>query len=347
MEHISWSYDKDENNLTNDEIDDLFKQIKENQIIEHTYYVDSYQENMVPEYLNRKFGMPDKNLETDIYDHFYNKSGACIIKGAFTEELMDEYNTWCINTLYESKKDKNCRHPKQLGKFLINDVIGRMSNNNPDLLVKILSNKAFTKVADILLGFSKIGSCTGHWIEPGGDRQLSHVDYPVHIGSAPFWDNSIIKFKQLTTNYQLNHILPYYSVQCLIATDKMDITNGSTEIVPGTQKINNLDLLLHNPKIYERMEDKFMNVTLEKGDILFFNRRLCHRGGKNLSQSRRNSLIIQCVWLWGVGQEIIESDKVIDRLSKSSYFQSLNTREKEFLMLRLKQPYPRDVKTST
>ena len=73
---------------------------------------------------------------------------------------------------------------------------------------------------------------TGHLITAGGDRQKSHVDYPVHVGSAAFWENSTEKFKNLTTNYQMNHILPYFSVQVLIATCYMDINNGSTEVVP-------------------------------------------------------------------------------------------------------------------
>ena len=148
----------------------------------------------------------------------------------------------------------NYNELNQLVNQLESDV--SKAKNNPNLLVKILNNPSLTKVMDILLGFSKIGSCTGHWIEPGGDRQLSHVDYPVHIGSAPFWENSTYKFKKLTTRYQLNKIMPYFSVQALIATDAMDITNGSTEIVPCSHKIENLDLLIHNPKVYQNGFEK-------------------------------------------------------------------------------------------
>lgn len=347
MEHISWYNLKPEKTLNEKEIDNIFTKLSEYQKLEKTYYVDSYQENIVPVYKAEKIILTDRNLEDDVYQRFFNDVGACIIRGAFTEDIMEEYNTWSTKMLTESKKDNNSRHPKQQGKFLINDVIGRMSENNPDLLVKILNNPGLTKVMDILLGFSKIGSCTGHWIEPGGDRQLSHVDYPVHIGSAPFWENSTYKFKKLTTRYQLNKMMPYFSVQALIATDAMDISNGSTEIVPCSHKIENLDLLIHNPKVYQKFEDKFMNVSLEKGDILFFNRGLCHRGGKNLSDNRRNSLIMQCVWFWGIGQEIIDYQNVIERLEKSEYFKSLTTHKKEQLKLRLKHPYPIDVKNST
>ena len=80
--------------------------------------------------------------------------------------------------------------------------------------------------------------------------------------------------------------------------------------------------------------------------MLIFNRRLCHRGGKNISDKRRNSLIIQCVWLWGIGQEIIESSKVFKNLEKSSIYENMSEQEKDSFKLRLQAPYPIDVKKS-
>ena len=58
----------------------------------------------------------------------------------------------------------------------------------------------------------------------------------------------------------------------------------------------------------------FKNVELQQGDALVFNRRLIHRGGANYSQKRRNALIMQYVWLWGVGQEILEVNSIIPKL---------------------------------
>jgi hypothetical protein len=52
----------------------------------------------------------------------------------------------------------------------------------------------------------KFGACTGHWIEAKGDRQLSHVDYPMHVGSGPFWEHNVEKMKKYTTRYQVNHV---------------------------------------------------------------------------------------------------------------------------------------------
>ena len=127
----------------------------------------------------------------------------------------------------------------------------------------------------------------------------------------------------------------------------MDINNGSTEVIPGSHLIDDLDIKIHNKKIYDSFEDLFLNVTLQKGDYLVFNRRICHRGGKNLSNKPRNSLILQCIWLWGISQEIIDSEKVINYLNKTKYYSNLNDIQKSEFIMRLKSPYPINVKKNT
>lgn len=336
--HHSWN----SVDLQNCDIDNLVYQMQ-NEFI----YSEQLKNDKIPVYEYDFNTLSNPEIQKEIYKNFFFNSGAIIIRKAYKDKTMDDYNKWCVENLEEAKKDKNCKHPKQQDKWLINDVLGRMSESNPELLMELINNKYFTKYIDILLGFAKIGSCTCHWINPGGDRQISHVDYPMHLGSGKFWNNDVKKLRELTTRYQMNYMLPNYSIQVLIAPQKMNKSNGSTELVPGSHKIPNLDLLLHDKKLYQQFEKHFINAELEKGDFLIFNRRLCHRGGKNISNKPRNSLIIQCIWLWGIGQEIINSSKIFERLEKNSEkYRNLDEKEKEKFQLRLEFPYPKDVKES-
>ena len=154
------------------------------------------------------------------------------------------------------------------------------------------------------------------------------------------------KMMKLTTTTQLNNILPYYSIQILIASDRMNETNGATELVPGSHLIPNIDLLIHDEDKYNEIEPYFKSVKLQQGDFLIFNRRLIHRGGHNGSDKRRNSLIMQAVWLWGVGQEIIEYDEVLKNLKDSDEFKSLDDEQRKAFLIRLKAPYPANIKNS-
>eukprot|EP00404_Azadinium_spinosum_P062734 CAMPEP_0180698122 /NCGR_PEP_ID=MMETSP1038_2-20121128/3857_1 /TAXON_ID=632150 /ORGANISM="Azadinium spinosum, Strain 3D9" /LENGTH=369 /DNA_ID=CAMNT_0022729673 /DNA_START=26 /DNA_END=1130 /DNA_ORIENTATION=+ len=274
-----------------------------------------YQHGLIPVYDAQSLDFcGDQTAQRDLHTSFFDHAGCVIIKGVFSQECMAGYTSWSEDMLEKSKNDPQSRHPKQAGKRLINDVFGRMSATDPDLLFELVGNPTLNALMDTLLGFGRFGALTTHWIEAGGERQLSHVDYPLHVGSGKFWEASVAKMKRLTTREQANHIMSRFSVQILIASDAMDVSNGSTEVVPCSHLLQDLAAHIHNPAIYAEFEHRFVNVTLEKGDILIFNRGLCHRGGWNKSAKRRNSLIAAM----RVGQEIIESARIIERLEKGS-----------------------------
>lgn len=349
-----FSYNDNNIDLTKIKIELEKHQINNNK----SKYACEFQHNIIPVYDLEKlkecesynktnYNNISDNIKKDIYDNFFHNTGVIIIKNCYNETLIDEYNIWSSDMLEKCKNDKNIKHPKQSGKYLINDVITRMSNNNPELLIKLLFNPSLSFITDLLLGFSKFGSVTGHIINGKGDRQKSHVDYPGHIGSGLFWENNVDKFKNLNTHYQVNNILPYYSLQVLISCCHMDIVNGSTEVVPCSHLLENLDINIHNKNVYDFFENYFVNVTLEKGDILIFNRGLCHRGGKNTTNTPRNALILQCVWLWGIGQEIIHYDEIKEKIEKTESYKKLSEFEKKNVLQRLKSPYPIDVKNHT
>ena len=133
---------------------------------------------------------------------------------------------------------------------MINDIFETMSESDPELLLLLSNNATVNGVLDTLLGFSTFGALTTHWIKPGGAGQTSHVDYPCHVGSGTFWnDNKGVaspnKLERLTTKHQLNHMLPYYSVQTLFASDAMNESNGSTQCVPFSLHVDSIDLKIH------------------------------------------------------------------------------------------------------
>eukprot|EP00936_MAST-01D_sp_MAST-1D-sp1_P002254 g2254.t1 len=288
----------------------------------------------------------DPSMRQELHAAFYDGAGCIGLKGVFTPSVMDQYNVWCEHVLSQPLNAKNLTHPKQPDKFVVNDLLERLSADDPELLMALINNDVYNAVLDSLLGFSTIGAMTTHWIKPHGKRQRSHVDYPMHVGSGKFWEASPAKMMDLTTPYQLDHVLPYFSVQAVMASDAMNVINGSTEVVPFSHHIPQLDLRLHDPKFYALMEPHFMNTTLDKGDVFIFNRRLCHRGGENTTAVRRNSCIMQCVWLWGIGQHAIDVGRVIHNLVETrcvSYARLCADKAlAERFHLRLKKPFPID-----
>lgn len=176
----------------------------------------------------------------------------------------------CVLHMKEVLYDPNSRHPKQHDKLMINDVLERMSVDNPKLLMNLLAHDDLNRVLDSLIGFARFGAVTTHWMTPGGDRQKSHVDYPCHVQSGKFWESNPDLLERYFTPYQLNHLLPHFSVQTLIASDRMGQFNGSTEVIPGSHIIKDIDIRILGQEFYNNMEPKFINAELEQGDVLIF-----------------------------------------------------------------------------
>ena len=109
---------------------------------------------------------------------------------------------------------------------------------------------------------------------------------------------------------------------------------------------------------------QFHSLELQQGDLLLFNRRLggqysllcalhstgfyaVHRGGANTSAARRLALILQYVWLWGVGQEAAPGPRVAAVLLAGDREEEEEGEDEKLLLLRVDPPYPRDTSTGT
>lgn len=291
---------------------------------------------MIPEVDSRTFtSMPD--WKPRARQLFFEEAGCLVLRNAFDAEVMEEYNAWCMKHLPAVLKEHaNTRHPKNPKKRVINDVMERMSEDNPALLMKLLNNSNVNAVLDALIGHAGFGAVTTHWNEPGGDCQHLHTDYPCHVKSGPFWEDRVEKLHEYFTPHQLEDTLMHFSVQTLIASDKMGKFNGSTEVAVGSHLHKDVDVKVHSEEYAASLEIE--NAELEQGDVLLFCRRLAHRGGKNISEERRNSLIIQHVWLMGVKQHASKVDIIIKGLEPE--LSKLPLDERRRFMDRIAGPFP-------
>jgi len=76
-------------------------------------------------------------------------------------------------------------------------------------------------------------------------------------------------------------------------------------------------------------------------------RHLVHRGGYNASEKLRNALILQCVHLWSIPQELHPYEEIRVQVAECERFMELSPGEREQFLTRVKQPYPKDVTCST
>ena len=208
---------------------------------------------LMKEIIKGKEGKAD--VESLFYDIFFNGSGCFIIRHGYSVDMMNKFNDWCKDMLNSENKgekvtdDPGFHHRNQKGKYMINDVLSRMADTDPSLLFNLFYKSTGASLmhwcVDTLLGFAKFGAAAAHWITPNSNtRQASHIDFPLNMNSSPFWEMSEERMKRMTTRQQMNLFLPHHSCQVLIAADKMDEKNGSTEVIPCSQRILDADLAI-------------------------------------------------------------------------------------------------------
>lgn len=204
------------------------------------------------------------------------------------------------------------------------------------MAVDCLTNPHLNNVLDNLLGFGIVGSFTAHTIKPHGKEQRVHTDFPAHIFSGPFWENNPEKFNKYINSYTKKYILPYTSVQVLIAT--MDITgeNGATRIYPHSFKIDDIDSNIHNREWSHKHLPNPTFVELEPGDVLIFNRGVAHKGGENTTEMERNAIIGQWTSLVGIPQHHFDTEMMLKKISK------LPPEKVEEFITRIHRPFPLD-----
>ena len=278
-----------------------------------------------------------KTLQAQKESIFGSGPGAFVIRNCFSTDTSFVLNQFINNfNMLGNSTDQNVSHPLQKDKITINAFLEKLAQSIPYLAVDCLTNPHLNNVLDNLLGFSIVGSLTAHTIKPHGKEQRVHTDFPAHIFSGPFWENSPEKFDKYINNYTKKYILPYTSVQVLIATMNITGENGATRIYPHSFKIDDIDSNIHNREWSHKHLPNSTFVELNPGDVLIFNRGVAHKGGENTTDMERNAIIGQWTSLVGLPQHAFDTEMILQKISKLP-----PDKVKEFIT-RIQRPFPMD-----
>lgn len=169
----------------------------------------------------------------------------------------------------------------------------------PDLYARYNANEITRRVSESWLGSGYQITFQVNVVRPGGKAQTAHRDY--HMG---FQDVETLKGHP-ASQHALSASL---TLQGGIAHCDMSLESGPTKLLPFSQSYLPGYIAVLLPKFREVFEDRYVQLPLSKGDMLFFNPATFHAAGEN-----KTTDVHRVVNLMQVGSAFGRSIEIVDR----------------------------------
>ena len=169
----------------------------------------------------------------------------------------------------------------------------------PELYARYNCNELTRRISESWLGSGYQITFQVNVVRPGGIAQTAHRDY--HMG---FQDMGTLKGFP-ASQHALSAAL---TLQGGVAHSDMPILSGPTKLLPYSQSYIPGYIAVLLPQFREVFEDSYVQLSLAKGDMLFFNPATFHAAGDNQTND-----IQRIVNLMQIGSAYGRSIEIVDR----------------------------------
>lgn len=212
----------------------------------------------------------------------------------------------------------------------------KLAMKNPELFIRYNNNDIVRRISESWLGTCYQITTQVNVVHPGGKAQTVHRDY--HMG--------ILSESALRCHPVSQHVLSAsLTLQGAVAHTDMPVASGPTKLLPYSHTYLPGYLAILRQDFRDFFEESYVQLPLDKGDLLFFNPATFHAAGDNTtSDVRRIANLMQVGSAFGRSIEIVDRS----RLTKQVYPQLLQmakggmftTRELDTLVAATADGYP-------
>ena len=262
-------------------------------------------------------------------------SGALVVKGAISDLQMLEQVTELFNEIIIKEKAENSGGD-HFGEKGANDRVWnslqKLCIRNPYLFSRYFSSIALAAVCEAWLGPWYQMTSQVNLVRPGGKAQTCHRDY--HLG--------FMTPKQAENFPKHAHLLSMsLTLQGAIAHCDMPIESGPTKLLPNSQRYNAGYIATLLPSFRQIFEENYIQIPLEKGDMLFFNPALFHAAGENKSENiQRMANLLQISSPMGRSLERIDRTSMVEALYPAIKELNLTGGERAAVIAAAAEGYP-------
>lgn len=255
----------------------------------------------------------------------HKTAGVLVLKNAYPDTSCIDAATLIFEKIIADEKAATGDKADHFAASGANDRIWnsaqKLCQSDPDTFAKYFSNLAVDTACKAWLGPNYQMTAQINLVRPTGAAQSPHRDY--HLG---------FQTRELAESYpaHVHDLSPVLTLQGAIAHIDMPIESGPTKLLPFSQIYRHGYLAYSQPEFREYFENNYVQIPLNKGDVLFFNPALYHAGGANISKDiHRMANLLQVSSAFGRAMESLDRSGMTRKLYPILAKNNHNLSEKE------------------
>lgn len=242
-----------------------------------------------------------KTLLAELGKVLLQGAGTFVIRGAFQDMAVLDAATEIFNKIIAREKQTGSGGD-HFAKAGANDRIWnsmqKLCEEEPLIFARYFGNDMIALGCEAWLGPNYKMASQVNLVRPGGAAQEAHRDY--HLGFLP--SEQAAKYPP-----HLHHMSAALTLQAGIAHCDMPIESGPTKLLPFSQRYGAGYVAYTRDDFREVFEKRYVQVAMNKGDLLFFNPALYHAAGANMTTDiARMANLLQVSSAFGQPMETID-----------------------------------------
>ena len=266
-----------------------------------------------------------QTLRTEWANVLHKTAGVLVLKNAYPDTSCIDAATLIFEKIIADEKAATGDKADHFAASGANDRIWnsaqKLCQSDPNTFAKYFSNLAVDTACKAWLGPNYQMTAQINLVRPTGAAQSPHRDY--HLG---------FQTRELAESYpaHVHDLSPVLTLQGAIAHIDMPIESGPTKLLPFSQIYRHGYLAYSQPEFREYFENNYVQIPLNKGDVLFFNPALYHAGGANISKDiHRMANLLQVSSAFGRAMESLDRSGMTRKLYPILAKNNHNLNEKE------------------
>ena len=237
---------------------------------------------------------------------FLSGAGIIVIKNGIENAAIVDRASEVFSQIIESEKTDTLGGGDHFAQAGANDRIWNALEKHCLIdshnFTEYYASDAIAMGAEAWLGRGYQVTAQVNCVKPNGRAQKPHRDY--HLG---FMEPT----QTLDYPTHVHAMSPFLTLQGAVAHCDMPLESGPTKLLPFSQKFLEGYLVFEQEQYRDYFEANHIQLTLEKGDVLFFNPAVMHAAGDNVSTDiYRMANLLQISSAFGRAMETVNRSKM-------------------------------------